>query len=225
MSRVHHHPDLFDDHRWAVGGAVALYVAATAVLLWMAVGRSTVQPIDDWWYDLMVDIEAGFLTSVAKTFNYVGSTWLTAPIRLIVTAGLWAQKRWEGLAVWIGSILVSELAVSLFKALYGRSRPLDALVGTSSSSFPSGHAIAGAVTAVALVIILLPAGAHRRIWEVAAGCFAFFMAMSRTYLRAHWLTDVVAGVLLGTATAIGVAAIVHVWWLKKGAASAPLRNG
>jgi undecaprenyl-diphosphatase len=79
--------------------------------------------------------------------------------------------------------------------------------------------MAGAVTAVALVIVFLPAGPHRRIWELVAVGFAFFMALSRTYLRAHWLTDVVAGVLLGAAAAVGVAAIVHVWWLRSPAAT------
>ena len=116
MTRPHHHPRLFDDHRWAIGGAVALYVAASAVMVWMAVDRSSVQPIDDWWYDAMVSLEAGSLTPVAKVFDYVGSTWLTLPIRLIVIAALWARKRWEWLALWIGSIVVSEVAVGLFKA-------------------------------------------------------------------------------------------------------------
>jgi membrane-associated phospholipid phosphatase len=75
-------------------------------------------------------------------------------------------------------------------------------------SFPSGHAVAGAATAVALVLVLLPAGPARRRWELAAVAFAFVMAMSRVYLQAHWFSDVVAGVLLGTGVALGTAGIV-----------------
>lgn len=213
-SRVHRHPALFDDHRWAVTAAIGLYLAASVLMIWMAVGRSSLQPLDDWFHDQMVAIETGLLTFFAQVFNYLGSVWVTLPLRVAVSAFLWTRRQWEWLTVWLMSIVVSELSVTIFKGLYDRPRPLDPLVETTGSSFPSGHATAGAVTAVALVIVFLPAGPHRRIWELIAAGFAFFMGLSRTYLRAHWLTDVVAGTLLGAAAAIGVAAIVHVWWLR-----------
>ena len=219
MTGEHHHPALFDDQRWAVAGAVTLYVAAGAVMLAMAVAESSIQPIDDSWLDAMVAIESGPLTFVGKVFNLVGSTWFTLPVRVAVAAFLWSRRRMEWLTVWMASALIAELSVGPLKALYGRPRPLDPLVETSGASFPSGHAVAGAVTAVALVIVFLPAGAHRRMWEVAAGVFAFFMAMSRTYLRAHWLFDVIAGTLLGAAAAVAVAAVVHSWWVRNRAPS------
>ena len=75
-------------------------------------------------------------------------------------------------------------------------------------SFPSGHAVAGAATAVALVLVLLPAGQARRRWEFVAIGFAFVMALSRVYLNAHWFSDVVAGVLLGAGVALGSAGLV-----------------
>jgi undecaprenyl-diphosphatase len=221
----HHHPQLFEKRRWAIAGSVTLYLAALFILAWVALDRSSIQGIDDQWFDAMVAIEAGALTWSAKIFNLVGSAWITLPIRLGLSAFLWTRKRWEQLAAWLATWAVSDVAIGALKALYERPRPPDALVGTTNFSFPSGHAMAGAATAVAIVIVFLPAGAHRRIWEVAAGIFAFLMALSRTYLRAHWLSDVVAGALLGTATAIGVAAIAHLWWLQKRAPRADAPDG
>ena len=210
--RVHHHPALCDDHRWAVGAALGLYIAAAVTVLLVGFARTTIQPIDDGWLEAMIAIEAGPLTFVAKIFNVVGGRWLMLPIRIGITAYLGTKRRFEQLTIWVVAWVFSDLAVGALKALYGRDRPLDPLVSTTNSAFPSGHAVAGAVTAVALVIVLLPAGAHRRIWAIVAGIFAFLMAMSRTYLRAHWLSDVVVGALLGSATAIAGGAIIHFWW-------------
>jgi undecaprenyl-diphosphatase len=82
---------------------------------------------------------------------------------------------------------------------------------TSGGSFPSGHAVAASVTAVALVIALFPpAGFRRWLWGVAAALFSFVMALSRAYLGAHWLSDATAGVLLGTTIALGTAVVVEV---------------
>jgi undecaprenyl-diphosphatase len=53
----------------------------------------------------------------------------------------------------------------------------------------------------------MPSGPRRRKWEAIAVVFAFVMAFSRVYLNAHWLSDVVAGVLLGTGVALGSAAL------------------
>jgi membrane-associated phospholipid phosphatase len=56
-------------------------------------------------------------------------------------------------------------------------------------------------------LAFFPPGPRRRKWEWLAAGFAFVMAMSRVYLHAHWFSDVVAGVLLGTGIALGSAAL------------------
>lgn len=209
----HHHLLLFTDHRWAVAGASAMYALAALLMVVMAfdAGRDVIQPIDDAWHDAMVDLQWGAGTAFARALDFLGSVWVTLPVRIVVAVWLVTRTRWAALTVWVAAWAISDLSVGLFKNLYERARPLDALVETTGFSFPSGHAVAGAATAVALVIVLLRPGPHRRIWELRAGAFALVMAMSRTYLRAHWLSDVIAGALLGAATAIAVAAVVH-WW-------------
>jgi undecaprenyl-diphosphatase len=82
------------------------------------------------------------------------------------------------------------------------------LVVTTGTSFPSGHAVAAAVTVVAAVIALVPPGRRRAWWVLAAMAFSILMGLSRAYLGAHWLSDAVAGILLGTACAVVTALIV-----------------
>src|SRR5438067_1488338 len=69
--------------------------------------------------------------------------------------------------------------------------------------------VAAAVTAVALVIAFVPTGRQRAIWGTAAALFSLAMALSRTYLAAHWLSDAVAGVLLGVSCALVTALAVQ----------------
>ncbi len=102
----------------------------------------------------------------------------------------------------------AELLLTAAKTFFHRGRPPLPLVDVVRFSFPSGHAVAGAATAVALVLVLLPAGPARRRWEFVAIGFAFVMALSRVYLSAHWFSDVVAGVLLGAGVALGSAGLV-----------------
>lgn len=92
-----------------------------------------------------------------------------------------------------------EAALTVLKALYGRSRPPADLVMelTRSSSFPSGHGIAAAAIAVALVYVFATAGKPARRWFYVAAAYAVAMSLSRTYLRVHWLSDVTIGMVIG----------------------------
>jgi undecaprenyl-diphosphatase len=66
--------------------------------------------------------------------------------------------------------------------------------------------VAASVTALAAVIALVQPGRRRVIWGMAAAVFAALMALSRAYLGAHWLSDAIAGLRLGTSCALAAAA-------------------
>ena len=58
------------------------------------------------------------------------------------------------------------------------------------------------------MLVLAPPGPRRWRWEVYAVEFTAVMALSRVYLRAHWLSDTVAGALLGAGLALGWPALL-----------------
>jgi membrane-associated phospholipid phosphatase len=110
--------------------------------------------------------------------------------------------------VLAAAVVLSEILIGPVKGAYDRPRPPGSLVATSGASFPSGHAIAASVTVLAAVIALVPPGRRRIIWGAAAALFAILMAASRAYLAAHWLSDAIAGLLLGTTCALLAAVAV-----------------
>lgn len=192
---------------------------AALLLVFVAVGRhppdaaprTTLRFLGEWdlaAYRAMDGVRNPPLTLLARVLSVLGSGVVTIPLRGAVALWLALRTRWRAFAVWAVTWAMAELVLAAAKAFFHRGRPSGPLVATVGASFPSGHAVAGAATAVALVLVLMPAGPARRRWEWVAVGFAFVMALSRVYLHAHWLSDVVAGVLLGTGVALGTAALV-----------------
>src|SRR4029077_16670549 len=151
-----------------------------------------------------------WLTWVEKDiFNVLGLSVVTLPIRLAIAGFLAFRRRWWHFAAFVSAGGVPEIFIGTMKGLYARGRPPGSLVATSGFSFPSGHAVAASVTAVAAVIALFPEGPGRYAWGAGAVAFSGLMALSRAYLAAHWLSDAIAGVLLGTSCALVMALVVH----------------
>lgn len=199
------------NRRRALVLAGALLLGACVVLLLLALDstRPAVDRVDEAVRDLAVAAENPPATWAAVTLSFIGSVWINWPLRIAALVLLAVERRFLQLAAFALAIVCSEILIGVLKDAYARPRPPGSLIETSGAAFPSGHAIAGAVTAVGLVVVLLPPGGKRWRWEVYAVIFAFVMATSRVYLRAHWLSDVIAGGLLGGALALGWPALLQ----------------
>jgi hypothetical protein len=153
-------------------------------------------------------IRVGFLTGLFKVMDVAGGGLVTIPVRVAISLVLLVRRRFVALAAFLLMWAASEIVLTVLKAFFHRGRPLDPLVETVGFSFPSGHATANSALVVTVVLVAFPPGRLRRKWELAAVAFSFLMALSRVYLAAHWFSDVVTGVLLGTGIALGSAALV-----------------
>jgi undecaprenyl-diphosphatase len=212
----HHGIDhlILDDHPRAERIAVAAWIVAGLLFVAMAVGpiRDRLDSFDLWVYELTYPIKWGPLTVLSHLMAFLGSAYFVWPLRVVVTTVLAWRRRWVALSAWLSAIVLSEPLIGIMKAWYGRPRPPEHLVVEVTGAFPSGHAVAGSVVALSLVIVLVPRGPARRNMEMAAAVFAMVMAGSRVYLGAHWLTDVFAGTAIGAACAIGGAALAQRWF-------------
>jgi membrane-associated phospholipid phosphatase len=184
-----------------------LALLALAVLLTTLVAvsgsRSVMQRADDGWYRLMIDLRWRPFVDFSKLLSSLGGTAIDWPIRALVTLIIIVRRRWLALAAWALTVLVSELCIGLIKGFIDRPRPPGSLIATSGASYPSGHAIASAVTAIGIVMALTT-GRRRLRWMIAAASIAAAVALSRTYLSAHWLSDVIGGSLIGAGLALTI---------------------
>jgi membrane-associated phospholipid phosphatase len=199
--------------------AVTAVVVVLTAGVFVAVGDHgtllSIKRWDDAWLRLMISGRAPPLTAIARALNVLGLVYVTLPVRIAIAGFLALRRRWWHLAAFAAAVVVSEVLIGVLKGIYDRARPPGSLVATTGASFPSGHAIATSVTAVAAVIALVPPGRRRVWWGAAAVTFSILMGLSRAYLAAHWLSDAVAGVLLGTSCALTAALAVGLlqrWW-------------
>ena len=193
----------------AVTAAVlALTAAAFAVVADHGL-LAHIQRADDAWLRLMISGRTAPVTAVAKVFNWLGLVYVTLPVRIAIAGFLALRRRWWHLAAFVAAVVLSEVLIGPLKGSYDRARPPGSLVATSGASFPSGHSVAATVTVVAAIIALVPPGRARVAWGAAAVVFSVLMALSRAYLGAHWLSDAIAGVLLGASCALLAALAVE----------------
>jgi membrane-associated phospholipid phosphatase len=136
---------------------------------------------------------------------------------VVCTLCAWRSQSWLpvilGLAGGIGIAVVLVTA----KTLVGRQRPElpFALVDSHGFSFPSGHAAGAAAVGLLCAWMLSRWVVHRWAGQVAVWALTItaiiMIGFSRLYLGVHFVTDVLAGWLLGTAWTATVI-LVTAWW-------------
>jgi len=198
------------DSRRGLLVSVGLLTGAAAVtaLYVLPATRPAVQSVDDGGWRFAGAVRNGPTTAVAVALSWLGSAWVNWPLRILALALLAWRRHWLRLAALALAVISSEVLIGVLKAAIDRPRPPGSLITTTGASFPSGHAVATAVTAVGLVLVLAAPGRTRWRWEVNAVVITSVMALSRVYLRAHWLSDTVAGALLGAGLALGWPALL-----------------
>lgn len=181
----------------AIAGVGAFAVAGYAV----ALGPGEVTPGDVRGLMAADDLRAGWLTEIAKGVSTAGLLWVTLAATAIGCIALAAQRKMmEAVAVGSGYVLMLA-AEGLVRASEDRARPPLGLVETASASFPSAH-VAHSVAWVAIAVAaarVLPGWGARLAIVVASVVLVVAVALTRMYLRAHYLSDVVAGAGLGVA--------------------------
>lgn len=160
--------------------------------------------LDDWGYQVTQP------TTQGKTAILTELTFLGDPITvMILTVGLmlflWRKKHptdsvWYGMLQFIGYCLVI-----LTKYSVVRMRPLHRLIDVNGYSFPSGHTFATTIFAFTIISILchkLKKAWQRNMITLIGMIWIIVIMYSRIYLRAHFASDVLGGLLLASG-----------WWL------------
>ncbi|REJ05891.1 phosphatase PAP2 family protein [Microbacterium bovistercoris] len=189
----------------AIIGA-ALFVAAVllgALVMFVPIASAP----DTGWHALMVQLRAPWMIHVALFFDWIGGGWRAVLLVPLGIAGALLVLRRQTEALFaLAAFALSAGLVQVIKHIVGRARPEDLLVASDFGSFPSGHTANAATIAVVLWLIA------PRLWVAVLGAlWTVAMALSRTILSVHWLTDTIGGILVGAGATLLVAALLWGW--------------
>jgi membrane-associated phospholipid phosphatase len=160
-----------------------------------------------------------WLTTTLRVISGAGGVAVLAAVAVLtVAAAVWRCRSWAPAVFGLVGAGGITLVIVTAKALVVRNRPpvpFAVIAEDGFSSFPSGHttgtAVGACLSAWALTRWLITWWTGRVVvWTVAIGV-AVMMGFSRVYLGVHYVTDVLAGLLLGTAWA-GAVMLVGSWW-------------
>jgi undecaprenyl-diphosphatase len=174
---------------------------------------------DSWDRTLMLDLAAGrepWLTRWMRLLSVAGSGLIEIPVALLLIFGLALRKR-KVEAWWYTAAALSGWALyALAKLAVQRPRPhiIPRLMhGAGWSSYPSGHSMLAPIIFGLGIIVWAapwPSPALRRAALVLAALLALGIGFSRVYVGVHYPSDVLGGLLLGTAWS----ALALLWWEK-----------
>ena len=172
---------------------------------------------DSWDRTLMLVLAAGReprLTWWMRLLSVAGSGLIEIPLALLLIFGLAVRKR-KAEARWYTAAALSGWALyALAKVVVQRPRPhvIPRLMhGAGWYSYPSGHSMLAPIIFGLGIIVWAapwPSPARRRAALVLAALLALAIGFSRVYLGVHYPSDVVGGLLLGTAWS----ALALLWW-------------
>ncbi|MEV5707385.1 phosphatase PAP2 family protein [Actinoallomurus sp. NPDC052274] len=170
------------------------------------------------------------LVGPLRATAYVFHPWVFRTILLVLAAWL-LYRGARRLALWAATnVLVAGVVSATLKTAVGRTRPVlpSPIAHSGGGSFPSGHALMTVVGTATIVLVLLPL--LRRAWRAvawaAAAVLSVVSGLFRVLLGVHYLSDVIAGWILGTAIVLATTAAFEAWRRGGGRRPAdPLREG
>jgi len=205
--------------RWRVGALLAMVVVSATATGWLLDGVREGGDLSLWdgptlhW---LVGHRDATATVAMTTITAIGSEVVTSAIAALVVV-LLAVRRRRVEAFLLAAALGSAEAISLvLKHAVGRLRPpASAVLGPveHTLSFPSGHTIGMATFTLALAYLwwrARPVRARAWLGWGVATLMTTWMAASRLYLGDHWLTDVVASIVLSWGV-VATVVLVDIW--------------
>lgn len=196
------------EKRW-----VAFYMSFTSALLFilLCLFLPYLKAFDDGFLNIAILMHSNVFEGVASFVTELGGYKVQFIISAVLCCLLLFMRQMRALIFFAFTMLGTAALGWIIKETVARLRPLSNSDVMNTFSFPSGHASASFAFFISLGILagLGRAPKTRLFWLFFATLPAFFISISRIYLKVHWATDILAGCLLAMAVSTGVLAWIE----------------
>jgi undecaprenyl-diphosphatase len=150
-------------------------------------------------YHFLQSLRNSWSDRIFVAITELGDSFVNICLSGAVLLVLLGKRCYRAAGYWAVTVLVGLAGVQLLKWLIHSPRPMALYHGASAYGFPSGHTTMSVVLYGFLAILLARGLSGTLRWGLFVSVFliSFFIAISRLYLGAHWLSDVLGGFFIG----------------------------
>lgn len=179
---------------------IIIILTIVFILLSLFVCLNLIKPFDTFMYNIITFKMNDLITSIYKCITFLGSTLfiiLLCVLFLIIFVVL--KKKNYGLII-SGVLIISTIFNNVLKVIFCRERPdVLKLVFEDSYSFPSGHTMASVSMYGILIYILIKSNINKKLKVILISILSILpilVGLSRVYLGAHYISDIIGGFLV-----------------------------
>ena len=156
--------------------------------------------LDNSAFNNLIKIKNEPLSKYLFIITNIGSTIGTVIVLIITCIIFLKRKIFSDFKYVFLNVSVGVILMQVIKSLIRRVRPSWKWIVQGGFSYPSGHTITAILFYGTLILLVNKKlkGKYKTILTVLLSLMIFLIAISRIYFGAHYLTDVLASIILGS---------------------------
>lgn len=183
------------NRKWIILGLGIIFIILTIL-----VKTNAIEAFDNYFYDLIAYKQYDSKTLFYKIITFLGSTEFIVSLCVIFLVVFTVLKKRNYGLIITGVLIISTIVNNLIKVFLMRERPdVISFVNEHSYSFPSGHTMAAVSMYGILLYLILKSNWHKGFkiaFIIIFSLIPVLVAMSRVYLGAHFMSDVIGAFLV-----------------------------
>lgn len=170
------------------------------VVLTMFVVSGKTSILDEVFFNNIIKIENNILTNFLYVITNIGSTLGVIVLLILLSVFFMKRKMLSDFKYVLANVSIGVILMKLLKNIIRRIRPSWKWIVQSGFSYPSGHTISAILLYGTLILLVKKKvnGKYKRPLIIFFSLMIFLISISRIYFGAHYLTDVIASLILGT---------------------------